>query len=112
MKPMLRREYVLLALGILAATAPVIGAHFAIPHFVEVFSSFGAELPWLTSVVVNFYPALVAFPALVFVVWLLWPEPASRAIVAAIVGGCLSLCLSVLLVVALYLPIFRLGQPI
>jgi len=82
----------------------------AIPGFKDVFQSFGAGLPLLTSLSLKFYPALLALPLLVLAVWLAWPRKEQRGLVALVAGAAIFLVVPLLVAAVMYVPILRLGS--
>jgi len=100
---------------VLALVAQVFGnalgvaGSFAIPAFKSVFSAFGADLPLLTKLTINFSHFLWALPILAAVFWWLLPSNAARIKFYAIFCAC-ELILVLLVLIALYSPIFRLGS--
>ena len=87
---------------------PALILSIAAPRFGEVFASFGAALPWLSRMVVNGYLAAWLLPILVVAVWLYWPNPKQRGFVVVAIS-LVSMMLVPFYIIALYLPIFRLG---
>ncbi len=83
-----------------------------IPQFKQVFFSFGAQLPLLTRITIDQHLWLWLLPVLVTVTWLFWPRPKQRPLAACLTGiGGLVITIP-LLIVAMYLPIFQLGQAV
>ena len=103
------RNFVLFVIGLITAVAAAIIPMLVIPKFRELFLSFGADLPPVTSIVVNYYLALWVLPILVITTKILLPTAKGRALLPCLIGV-LGLVLIVPLVFfALYLPIFMLG---
>jgi len=84
-------------------------AEFVVPQFASVYASFGAELPTATRWLLASYPYGFVLPVLVVAVWAGWPKPASRGIAALVTGATSVALLVISALIALYLPIFRLG---
>ncbi len=105
-------EFWMLGTGLLASVAMAVGVNAIVPRFDEVFRNFGAELPWLSRMFVEYRHALFAMPLLVLAAWALTPRrtpPGSeRGIVALVVGIGLGILLLPLCLIAMYLPIFML----
>ena len=55
-----------------------------IPKFRDLFTSFGAELPAFTSIVVNYYLALWVLPILVITTKILLPTAKGRALMCSV----------------------------
>lgn len=104
------RERTLLGIGLGLAALTGFVTFGAVPRFKEVFQSFGADLPLLTSLSLKFYPALLALPLLVLVVWLAWPRKEQRGMVALATGVATVVVVPLLLAAVMYLPILRLGS--
>jgi type II secretory pathway component PulF len=85
-----------------------IAIQFVIPAFGEVFGSFGADLPKLTLLVQAHHRAALFLPALPILTYAFWPNRVSKVRVALIVCW-LSVLPIVVMIVAMYLPIFKLG---
>jgi type II secretory pathway component PulF len=79
-----------------------------IPQFGEVFSSFGADLPKLTQLVQAYHEAALLLPVVPILAYFFWPRRARR-VRAALILCWLSMLPVVGMMVAMYLPIFRLG---
>jgi type II secretory pathway component PulF len=102
-------DRLLLAIGLAAATVPLILGYLVLPQFTEVFRNFGTKLPPTTSLLIN-YPFLLAlFPLLVLGVWITWPTKNNRGIVACVLGSFGMVAMIALMTVAMYLPIHRLA---
>jgi hypothetical protein len=102
------QQRVLLVLGLVPAFAVCVVAFRSVPQFQEVFTSFGAELPWQTSILVSWYRASVVIPALVFVTWLTWPSTRYRGVAALLLGASVSFLALLFGWWAAYGPIFAL----
>ncbi|GAB3361734.1 hypothetical protein GCM10027430_35730 [Lysobacter tyrosinilyticus] len=101
-----------LAAGLSCALLSALATTLVVPHFAEVFESFGADLPLLTKLLVHYYLAMWASPAAVIAAWYFWPAPRRRGLASGLIGVA-TLVLSVpLFVVALYWPIFKLSAAI
>ena len=105
-------ERILLASGIIVATLTAITPFFVIPSFVDVFSSFGTDLPLITKIVLNYYGVAVALPFFVLIAWFFWPTPSRRAIVACIIGLGGSFLISAVMVFSMYWPIFQMSSSV
>ncbi|HEY0230939.1 MAG TPA: hypothetical protein VGC55_06790 [Dokdonella sp.] len=84
-------------------------AWFVVPQFAGVYASFGAELPLATRWLLASYRYGFVLPILVAAVWAGWPKPASRGIAALAAGTTIAALLAISALIALYLPIYRLG---
>lgn len=58
-----------------------------VPGFRGIFQSFGADLPLMTLLSMQFYPALLALPLLVLVTWIAWPRREQRGLAALGTGA-------------------------
>jgi hypothetical protein len=104
------RERTLLGIGLGLAALTALVTFAAVPGFEDVFQSFGADLPLLTSLSLKFYPALLALPLLVLAVWLAWPRKEQRGLVALVTGAASFVAVPLLVAAVMYLPILRLGS--
>lgn len=102
-----------------AALVFAIIAALSIPAFQELFQSFGADLPELTLVVINYRFALFALPLFALILAILLSQKktiakhAYRNFKIGLAVFVLLLCATfVTAAVALYLPVFQLGQEI
>jgi len=98
-----------LVCGFIAATMTTIFGVFVIPEFSKVFANFGADLPLLTRLVVNYYLLIWVVPLAVFLAWRFRPCTRRRNILAGMIGIGSSVAAVPIIVVAMYLPIFRLA---
>jgi type II secretory pathway component PulF len=101
---------------IASLTFPVC-AVYVIPAFMDVFEAFGADLPPLTQLIVNYRFALFVLPfvALVPAVLISFGGMHKQRIHVAYKAGFVLLllalcCLAFTVVLAMYLPIFRIAQ--
>jgi type II secretory pathway component PulF len=104
------REKSLFIVGVFLATFAGFVTFNAIPKFKDVFQSFGGDLPLVTSLALQFYPALLALPLLVLAVWFAWPRKEKRGLVAFVVGTASLVVVPLLVAAAMYLPIMQLGS--
>ena len=102
-------EKTLLASGLVVATLTAITPIFIIPSFVNVFSSFGTDLPIITQIVLKFYGVVIVFPFLVLIAWFFWPNQSRRALAACIVGFVGSFLISSIIMLSMYWPIFAMS---
>ncbi len=95
--------------GVLLAVLPLGVALLWARRFDEVFSAFGADLPVLTRLVVE-WPLLLAVPAVLMALRrLLRPAGVRQASMLFGTGLAIAVLLSVAVMVFLYLPIFQLA---
>ena len=85
-----------------------IAIQFVIPAFGEVFGSFGTDVPKLTQLVQAHHRAALFLPALPILTYAFWPNRVHKVRLALIVCW-LSVLPIVVMIVAMYLPIFKLG---
>lgn len=104
------RERALLLVGLILAAIAGFVTFKAVPGFKDVFQSFGADLPMVTSLALQFYPALLALPLLVLAVWFAWPQKEKRDRVAFVMGAASLVAVPLLLAAVMYLPIMQLGS--
>ncbi len=97
-----------LFLSLFMTCVPALILSIAVPQFREVFSTFGPELPWLTLIVVKGYLATWLLPVSVVAVWFGWPSLKQRSFIVFAIG-LVSVMLTPFCIIALYLPIFKLG---
>ena len=94
--------------ALIAAALPML----VIPSFQQVFDSFGAQLPLMTQLALSYHLWLWVLPILVIAAFMFWPK-AERRPLAACLTGVIGLTLtSVVMILAMYLPVFALGQAI
>jgi hypothetical protein len=105
-----RDQYLLLRLSFLPSLLVCGLLLFAVPSFIEVYKSFGTELPFQTAMLVRWYRVLAFLPFLFLLAWFFWPTPASRGVAALLIALALSFVLFVFGVWAAYSPIFILGS--
>ena len=110
MNPVL--EKILLDASLVVATLTAIGPIFIIPSFVNVFSSFGTDLPLITQLVLKFYGVVIALPFVVLIAWFTWPNRSRRAIAACIIGFGGSFLVSSVIMLSMYWPIFAMAPSI
>lgn len=84
-------------------------ACFFVPRFTGLFADLGVQLPWATRWLMASYRYGFAMVAVVAAVWAWWPLRSSRGVAALVVGVTCAAALSVWALIALYLPIYRLG---
>ena len=101
---------VLFVVGLSGALILAGVATAVIPQFRELFKGFGADLPVATQLVVDYYLYLWFSPLMVVAVRFAWPVKRVRSIAACFFGLALLVLGVPLLVLAMYLPIFRLGS--
>lgn len=99
-------------IGLVCALLTALTPTMVIPQFQQVFSSFGAQLPLLTRIAIDQHLGLWLLPLLVIAVWLFWPRPKQRPLAACLVGAGGLVIIIPLLILAMYLPIFQLGQAV
>jgi type II secretory pathway component PulF len=115
-EPLTKRKKIL---GSLLSILPIplyIGLYNAIPQFADIFSSFGAQLPALTRVFVSsaqylsipVYLSLMIF--LVFIICSLASKPTNKLYIAVTWWCILSFLLFLFAMVAMYLPVFLVGN--
>jgi type II secretory pathway component PulF len=102
-------EKTLLAVGLSFAALAAAIPPFVAPKFREVFESFGAELPLITTLFVQYDFILWLLPVLVLAAWFYWPKKQRRALVSCVIGAISFTVIISAFVVAMYLPIFQLG---
>jgi len=99
-------------LGLVCALLTALTPTIVIPQFQQVFSSFGAQLPLLTRIAIDQHLWLWLLSLLVIAVWLFWPRPKQRALAACLLGAGGLVIIIPLMILAMYLPIFQLGQAV
>lgn len=106
-----RRNSVMLFAGGLIAVVVLAGTiNFTVPAFRELFVGFGAELPWITQVTLNYYPYLWLLLLVVIGVRFAWPVKRFAPMASCIVGVALLIIGMATVTAAMYLPIFMLGK--
>ena len=105
-------EKILLSSGIVVATLTAITPFFVIPSFIDVFSSFGTDLPLITQLVLKFYGVALVLPLVVIIAWFFWPNRSHRAVAACIIGFVSSFLFSSIMVFSMYWPIFEMSASV
>jgi type IV pilus assembly protein PilC len=105
-------DRILLAVGLFATVVPMMLGIFVLPEFQKVFRDFGAELPLITSLVIEYRLLVALLPLLVIAAWLYWPNANIRGLAAIVVGVGGAGILAATMVVAMYLPIYGLAATI
>ncbi len=104
------KGWLLASLCLTVLTAITVSA--VVPQFLPLFSSFGAELPWLSRVVVEGMLFVWLLPVCVVLAWFRWPRIRQRAFVAMSIGLLSLIVVLPLVIYAMYLPIFRLAETV
>ncbi|MBX9403582.1 hypothetical protein K4L06_19920 [Lysobacter sp. BMK333-48F3] len=99
---------VLPSLGVLVSLLCGLAPVFAVPQFAPVYAAFGADLPWPTRLLLDYPWALCLLPLSTVAVWGLSPAR-RRDLAACLFGIGAGLAGLAATLVALYLPIYRLG---
>jgi len=116
MRPNIAETWILgSGMGALLVAALVV--NLIVPQFEDIFSGFGAELPWLTAVFVHHRRLFFLLPLLPPLLW--WalarqagasPEARRRsAVLALLLALGLTFVMVPLTIIAMYLPIFGLA---
>ena len=95
--------------AVLVGIVPGLIGAFVIPHFREVYTSLGIDLPWLTRLLVDFRYLLWAPLVLSLVLWRLLRSGRAKMIGYTILLVCEVVSIP-LIVLFMYLPIFNLGN--
>lgn len=113
-------EIWILGSGMVALLLAAVAVNLVVPQFQDIFDGFGAQLPWLTTVFVKHRHAFFLLPLLPPLLW--WglartarKAPGARrnsAMIALLVALGLTFVMVPLAIIAMYLPIFRLGSVI
>ena len=98
----------LAVLGIAVSALPAVTCWFVLGKFQETFQAFGVQLPWLSRVVLSYHGLLWLVPAGIAALAVLAPA-AWRGRRAAALGVASGLILMPVCVIAMYLPVFKLG---
>ncbi|MBL8261785.1 MAG: hypothetical protein JNM58_05105 [Xanthomonadaceae bacterium] len=102
-----------LVTGMFCSLVAAIVVNLVVPQFDDVYRNFGAELPWLTRVLLAGRWFLFALPLVVLLTWKLTPDlpgrPNRRGVMALLIGIGLPVVLVPLVVIGLYMPIFGLA---
>ena len=86
-----------------------ISSQFIYPAFVDLFSSFGSDLPLVTQWVMNAHSLLLLLPVVISLLWAFWPVKTERLDVASLFGW-LSIALMLIALASMYLPIIKMGM--
>jgi hypothetical protein len=100
-----------LAIGLIAPLLIGLGTLAVAPQFKATFSAFGADLPWMTQILMDYPWMLCPAPLAVLALWAVWPAR-QRDNAAYLFGVMLAVAGSAFVVFALYQPIFLLGATI
>lgn len=98
---------VFLGVGLAAAVVAAACPFLLLPQFRSSFAAMGFDLPWITQVVLSYYPTLIALPILVLGVWGLWPNKARRGIICLAIGLGGFILSGTIIVAALQYPVFQ-----
>jgi type II secretory pathway component PulF len=96
-------------IGLVCSIVAAIMPFVVVPVFIEMFKSFGTDLPWATRLAIRWYGVGWLLPLVVILVRLYWPDVRWRGIAAGLAGFGGVTVFALLLVLAMYLPIFQLG---
>ncbi|NZA25247.1 hypothetical protein H0E84_02540 [Luteimonas sp. SJ-92] len=102
-------QHMLLRLSFVPAILVFALAFWAVPQFVDVYRSFGADLPRPSAFLVSWYRALAFLPLLFLLAWFFWPQRDRRGVAALAVSVVLSGAIFLFGVWAAYAPILGLG---
>lgn len=103
---------ILFSAGWMLCGLMALALQFIIPEFAHVLHDlFGANLPLLTTLVATYVPWLMLAPIGVGLVWMYWPHPESR-LKAAAVAGWVGMALMLMALATMYLPLWKLSQPV
>jgi hypothetical protein len=105
-----RESILLLLLGVIPGVAVAVGAFLVVPQFQEVFTNFGAKLPFVTSLMLATFRWWGISPVIALALWLLWPNPGNRGAAAVVFGAVSAVALFLFGLYACYAPIFRLAD--
>ena len=105
-----RNSVMLFAAGLIAVCILAVTANFTVPAFRDLFVGFGADLPLLTQMTLNYYGYLWVLLFVVIAVRFAWPSKRSAPLAACIVGVGLLIVGMAVVMAAMYLPIFKLGE--
>jgi hypothetical protein len=103
-------ERVLFRLSFLPALIVAGLAFLAIPSFMRMYASFGAELPSQTRFLFAWYQVLAFLPFLFLAGWFWWPQRASRGVAALMTSIVLSGVILWFGIWAAYTPLYMLGS--
>ena len=98
---------VFFGVGLAAALVAAAWPFLVLPQFRSNFAAMGFDLPWITQVVLSYYPILIALPVLVLAAWWLWPNKAHRGITCLAIGLGGFVLSGVVLVAAVQYPVFQ-----
>jgi hypothetical protein len=99
-----------LSVGLICALVAAITPALVVPKFEQVFIGFGAEIPLITHIVLNYHLWLWLLPIFVVVIRLSWPKSAQRPLASCLFGVTSLVLVIPLTIYAMYMPIFLLGQ--
>src|SRR5690349_13505634 len=101
-----------LVAALLVPLIPCLVVFNVVPQFEDVFKNFGAELPWITVLMLRQPWVVVAWP--LFMVWLAlaWRGESRRTVPLLAASGAGSYLLFVATIASMYLPIFTLAATI
>ena len=84
-------------------------SQFIYPAFIDLFSSFGSDLPLVTQLVMDGHSSLLLLPVVIGLLWAFWPVKTERLSVAALFGW-LSIALMLMALASMYLPIIKMSM--
>jgi type II secretory pathway component PulF len=97
--------------GFVSAIVTTILGVFVLPKFSEVFAQFGATLPLVTKLVINYYLLIWVVPLGLFFAWR-WPGSRRRNMVMGMIGIGSSVAVIPTMIIAVYLPIFAMAATV
>ena len=98
--------------GLFLSTLSAIAVSVAAPQFSDVLTAFGEDIPWLSGAVIRGFWLVWLLPALAVLAWFAWPVVRQRNAAALGVGIVSFLVVLPVCLIALYLPIFKLGATV
>ena len=99
-----------LIVGMVCALIAALTPTLIIPQFQQVFDGFGTEMPLITHIALSYHLWLWTLPVLVVAARIFWPKAQWRPLASCLVGVISLIVVIPAIILAMYMPIFQLGQ--
>jgi len=102
------RDRLLALLGASGGLALLILSYFAVPRFKRSAANLGIELPTLTRLLFDYYPATWLIPPLlVLITWHCWPSAKRRGLAACLSGICGAVLVHLVALAAVQMAVYQ-----
>lgn len=104
--------FIQLVVGLVCALIAAVVPMLVLPSFQRVIQGFVAEVPLITQIALSHHVWLWALPVFVIGARLFWPKAPQRPWASCLIGVLGLVIVMPVMILAMYLPIFQLGQAI